>query len=60
MRTVEFYRKKAEECRDVARQIYLREAREKLLDMAREWAHAEERLAIFKTALPPQHLQNYR
>ena len=61
MRTVEFYRKKAEECRFIAKHISLREAREKVLAMAQVWdARAEEGEAGVKANVPPQHRQNSR
>lgn len=51
MRTVQHYRRKAEECRAISKHISLREAREKLLAMAREWdAHAEEREIALRLA----------
>lgn len=54
VRTVAYYRQMARECRAVARQIQLRDAREKLLAMAREWdAHADEREASFIMARSP-------
>lgn len=37
MRTVEYFRHQAEQCRMVARHLSLREDREKLLRMSVEW-----------------------
>ena len=46
MRTVAFYRQRAVECRTIAKQVSLRDARDQLTRMAREWeALADEREA---------------
>jgi len=46
MRTVAFYRQKASDCREMARQISLNEPRDQLLKMARDW----EELAVEREA----------
>lgn len=61
MRTVEFYRKRAAECRLIANHLSLREAREKVLAMARVWdALAEEREVGSEANAQHRNLQNSR
>ncbi len=46
MRTVAYYREQAAQCLEMAKQMSLKEHRDRLLAMAREWeAHAAEREA---------------
>jgi hypothetical protein len=48
MKTVCQYRQEARECRELARQIQFRDAREQLLQLAKQWdADADEREASF-------------
>ena len=54
MRTVAYYRERARECRAIARQIQIRDARDQILKMAKEWdAHADEREASLGVAQSP-------
>ena len=61
MGTVDFYKRRAAECRLIANHLSLREHREKVLAMARMWdALAEEREAGSKVNAQHQNLQNSR
>ena len=54
MRTVAFYRQKASECREMARQISLNEPRDELFKMAADW----EELAAEREARSAADLEN--
>jgi hypothetical protein len=61
VRTVDFYKKRAAECRLIANHLSLREAREKVLAMARMWdALAQEGEAGSKADAQHLNLQNLR
>ena len=54
MRTVAYYRQRAAECRSIGKLVSLRDARDQLVRMAREWeALADEREAELQQRTSP-------